>query len=393
MSGGGNYERVTDLSNGWTLPTVVRTSSVLTVAAVCTTTCVSLLLVRKLVKILCKAEVNQIASPAYETTSASTLSSITASQLHEAASIYRHHGVVVLKEFFKSSEMVDIVKAFHELMNDTRLGPLLPDNPRLQLDNKKDESGPKSIQQEQSRKVLRKIEPFLDLSPALDTLVRYPVQNLVAHILQEPVSLFEDKANCKQANGGSAFPWHQDYFYWRSFSPELLTVFVCVDDATVENGCLQVVTGRPVESVQPAHHSSKSSSSTLCTCMPLLDHFVGPVDGTTAQDNQLDETKLWGQSITIPGKAGSVVVFSSLTPHRSAPNHSPTDRRAIILSFNPSRLGDWYPVKRPTDGGGTQLRALCELYTKGHDDGDPKLLDLARQELSEISHRRIETDT
>ena len=41
------------------------------------------------------------------------------------------------------------------------------------------------------------------------------VQEVVQRVLGEDVALFEDKANQKAAGGCSAFPWHQDYFYWR----------------------------------------------------------------------------------------------------------------------------------------------------------------------------------
>ena len=54
------------------------------------------------------------------------------------------------------------------------------------------------------------------------------MQALAAEILGEPVALFEDKLNCKQSHGGSAFGWHQDLTYWKPFTPELLSIFLHV---------------------------------------------------------------------------------------------------------------------------------------------------------------------
>ena len=45
---------------------------------------------------------------------------------------------------------------------------------------------------------------------------------------------------------GGAWTWHQDYGYWYQngmLYPYLVSVFIAVDPATRENGCLQVLEG------------------------------------------------------------------------------------------------------------------------------------------------------
>jgi len=48
----------------------------------------------------------------------------------------------------------------------------------------------------------------------------------------------------------------------------------------------------------------------------------------------------------VPAKAGDIVVFSSLTPHRTGPNLTADMRRAYILQYAPSGI-----IKRDAAGG------------------------------------------
>ena len=98
--------------------------------------------------------------------------------------------------------------------------------------------------------------------------------------------------------------------------------------------------------------------------MPLLHHashgFSAYFAGETQEDEAdrsegegggwvHDEAEHWTEPVLVPAPAGSVIAFSSLTPHQSDPNHSAHDRRAAILSYNPARLGEFYAVKKVND--------------------------------------------
>ncbi len=57
---------------------------------------------------------------------------------------------------------------------------------------------------------------------------------------------YHSKMIMKEARTGGAWAWHQDYGYWYDngvLFPNLCSVFVAVDPATRENGCLQVLRG------------------------------------------------------------------------------------------------------------------------------------------------------
>src|SRR5215212_5063966 len=57
---------------------------------------------------------------------------------------------------------------------------------------------------------------------------------------------YHSKMIMKDPRVGGAWAWHQDYGYWYNngvLFPNLCSVFVAVDPATRENGCLQVLRG------------------------------------------------------------------------------------------------------------------------------------------------------
>ena len=46
---------------------------------------------------------------------------------------------------------------------------------------------------------------------------------------------------CKPAGDGYATPWHQDGHYWPIRPLANCTVWVALEESTIENGCLRVI--------------------------------------------------------------------------------------------------------------------------------------------------------
>lgn len=149
-------------------------------------------------------------------------------------------------------------------------------------------------------------------------------------LLGEPAVLYKEKVNYKLP-GGAGYAPHQDAPAY-PFIDSHVSCMVAVDDATAENGCLEVVSGMHAE------------------ILPMGD------DGCIAPD--VVESMDW---ITVPVAAGQTLWFHSRTPHRSGPNSSPKPRRALYPTYNALRLGDlredYYRAK------------LAELASGGRADG------------------------
>lgn len=108
--------------------------------------------------------------------------------------------------------------------------------------------------------------------------------------------------------------WHQDRGVAHAEADEtaMVTVWCAISDATVENGCLQVV---------PAAHRSD-----------LLPHC--PYRQTSVAEGFVDEKK----AIPLPVKSGGVVLFHPLAPHASLANNTDGFRWSFDIRYN--RVGE-----------------------------------------------------
>ena len=142
-----------------------------------------------------------------------------------------------------------------------------------------------------------------------DLLTEGSMPAVAGALLGEDAVLYKEKVNYKLP-GGAGYSPHQDA---RAYPLVDLHVscMVAIDDATIENGCLEVVTG--------AHHE----------LLPVDD--VGRVRADVA--STLD----WE---VVPIPAGHTLWFHSRTPHRSGPNLSSVPRRALYPTYNAASEGD-----------------------------------------------------
>jgi len=160
-------------------------------------------------------------------------------------------------------------------------------------------------------KILCRAENFLDYHPALNALTEDCICPCVSQLIGEEALLFKEKINFKLA-GGAGFAAHQDTPAYVGLASTHVSVMVCADACTIENGCLEVAGGR-WEADQ----------------VPLTDTGI--------------ITKEYEATLSfrpIPCAPGDVIFFTGYLPHRSQANNSSKHRRAMFLTFNPASQGD-----------------------------------------------------
>ena len=115
---------------------------------------------------------------------------------------YADAGFVVLSKKFSESELAGMRAACDELLAQPGCAAV-PGNPRVQIE-------PETI--DWACPIIRKVEPVVDISPALQALVRDDrMTSAAADALGvDDVILFEDKLNYKPPKIGSSYPLHQD---------------------------------------------------------------------------------------------------------------------------------------------------------------------------------------
>lgn len=121
------------------------------------------------------------------------------------------------------------------------------------------------------------------------------------------VRLYWEQAVYKQPHSAEPVLWHQDNGYTFVEPQAYLTCWIALTDATPENGCVRVLPG--------VHREG------------TLRHRNTPIGFECFGDE--------AQSALAPVTAGSIVVFSSLTPHHTGRNLTDDVRKAYIVQYAP----------------------------------------------------------
>jgi ectoine hydroxylase-related dioxygenase (phytanoyl-CoA dioxygenase family) len=175
-------------------------------------------------------------------------------------------------------------------------------------------------------------------SPALRDFCAGPrFRDLCADLIGPDVRLYWDQAVYKKTEKRRSFPWHQDNGYTFVMPQQYLTCWVALTDTNEDNGCPWVVPG--------AHRRG------------TFRHWMTDLGWQCLDDPP--------NARPVPARAGSIVVFSSLTPHATGPNRTDAVRKAYIVQFAPDGAhilkknpagGD--PLREPQDAADRQFHVL-----------------------------------
>jgi len=134
------------------------------------------------------------------------------------------------------------------------------------------------------------------------------LHEIVESLIGPAPIFFQDMALVKPALVGVEKPWHQDNAYF-SVEPldAIVGVWIALDDAAPENGCMHVIPGGHKQGGFKHHHGTDCEIDAL-----YLD---------------------LGRVIPVPVAAGGAMFFYGMLPHRTPPNRSRQRRRALQFHF------------------------------------------------------------
>jgi hypothetical protein len=221
---------------------------------------------------------------------------------------FKRDGFVLVRNAFSQSDVAEISNGLNEML----ARPEEPGKHWVFWEESRKQAGKKIVSR------MEKLSPFHAGFKALTEVLAKPTGQL----LGEPSILFKEKVNFKFP-GAAGFTPHQDsQAGWEKYAKYFISVMVCIDEATIENGCLQMVAG----------YQRK---------------------GLYREWEPLSEEDMKGMDfVSVPTKPGDIAFFDSYAPHASDPNMTDTTRRLYFATYNAASEGDhleaYYADKRKT---------------------------------------------
>jgi ectoine hydroxylase-related dioxygenase (phytanoyl-CoA dioxygenase family) len=142
-----------------------------------------------------------------------------------------------------------------------------------------------------------------------DRVLDAKIGKILQQLVGPNVEFLSVKAVFKNAKTNFNSPWHQDWFYWQGANK--ISVWIALDDATPENGCLRMAPG--------SHHQ-------------VFEMAV--VDEGTGFNRRVTDEALQGWPVeTLPVRRGDAIFFHDLALHGSTPNINGAERWSAIATY------------------------------------------------------------
>ncbi|WP_149498693.1 phytanoyl-CoA dioxygenase family protein [Roseiconus lacunae] len=153
----------------------------------------------------------------------------------------------------------------------------------------------------------------LKYGPVHDILTDHRIVDPVADLLGDNVIGWGSHFFCKMPGDGKAVAWHQDASYWPLSPSKAVTVWLAIDDADLENGCMKFIAGSHTK----GHMTYRPSDS--------AEHNV--------LNQTIENPQQFGTEVDDPLKAGQASIHADLLLHGSEANHSDRRRCGLTLRY------------------------------------------------------------
>jgi len=143
------------------------------------------------------------------------------------------------------------------------------------------------------------------------------ILDMVEQVIGPNFALWNSSFFAKPSGNGKRTPWHQDGEYWPIRPLATCTVWIAVDAATPENGCLRIIKGSHKDRRLRKHNTVEASDVTLHQELAPEEY-----DDSKAVDLELE--------------AGQISLHDVFLLHGSEANTSAHSRRGMTLRFMPT---------------------------------------------------------
>lgn len=219
---------------------------------------------------------------------------------------YRRNGYVILRGLLSERS----VAACREALADLASGRIAARETVLMFESG---TAPETIAPDQRELTIRKYMDYVEDAPALKAAaMNRRLHRALDQLLGQGRVLFQEMALVKPPRIGQDKPWHQDAAYFRISDPGLIVgVWIALDPALRQNGCMEVVPASHLGGAVPHVHENDFNRCRI-------------VDDKLREDER----------VALEMQPGDALIFSALLHHYTAPNQSDLRRRAIQFHYH-----------------------------------------------------------
>jgi ectoine hydroxylase-related dioxygenase (phytanoyl-CoA dioxygenase family) len=222
----------------------------------------------------------------------------------EQISFYRENGFIILHDFLTPGELEEWREAVTKAVA-ARQGAALPGGRWM-----RDEAHTEDYYQ---RVFIQRLNLWMDSPQMRRLMLDERIGKLAADLAGvDGIRIWHDQALIKEP-WGNPTSWHLDVPYWSFSSRDAISIWIALDDATLQNGCMYFLPGT---------------------------HKLATYDNVGIGPNMGDLFKIypdWAQiePVAAEMKAGSCSFHNGLLAHAAGPNMTPRPRRAMTCGFMP----------------------------------------------------------
>lgn len=222
---------------------------------------------------------------------------------------YQRDGFTIIENFLTADELERWRRAVGAAVK-ARGDRMLPKSLGDHLDDARAE---RNAADYYSQVFIQRVNLWLESADVADLILDAAIGKIACELEGiDGVRIWHDQALIKQP-WGNPTSWHLDNPYWSFTSRHAISLWLALDDATLENGCLWFMPG-----------SHKEASSENVGIGPNMGHLF-------------DVYPQWRtrKAVPAPMKAGSCSFHNGLTAHAANANMTPGYRRAMTCGFMP----------------------------------------------------------
>ncbi|HZP84148.1 MAG TPA: phytanoyl-CoA dioxygenase family protein [Chthonomonadaceae bacterium] len=242
---------------------------------------------------------------------------------------YQEQGYLVVHSAFTEAEVSAAMQGLLHLISGGN-----PEFDRFDIEEMAKDRWPTLVGEERQY-ATRKIMDFTPFDSRLLAMAEHPqLRAVLERLIGATPERFQDMALIKPPQIGREKPWHQDLAYFDlPLGTRVVGVWIALDEATIENGCMHVLEG---------------------------GHREGPRFHFQIRDWQICDTEMLGRKcVAVPLKPGGCLFFDGLLPHGTPHNLSPHRRRALQFHYRPAGVEANASEERKTAFGGEGNGVSC----------------------------------